>query len=142
MTRKEALAELIAKVEAGRIMPAKEFEATLGTEPVPSGMGYSKGMCAWQAHNGSLDAAKALHDAVLPDWAIERLVHWPGHDATVRLWGTHEKDGGRWHRFSDGKVNATASTLTRAWLLAILRALHALEENAEHAANESANSRA
>ena len=44
-------------------------------------------------------------------------------DAHVRLWGTHENDGERWHGFDDGTVSASSSNLARAWLLAILHAL-------------------
>lgn len=74
------------------------------------------------AINGSLDAAKALHDALLPEWSLERLTMWPGSKCHACLWGTHEEGGERWHSFKDGRVDAEASTPARAWLLAVLRA--------------------
>ena len=83
---------------------------------------------ARQAHNGSLDAAKALHDALLPEWSLERLTMWPGSKCHACLWGTHEEGGERWHSFKDGRVDAEASTPARAWLLAILRAYAAQQE--------------
>ena len=122
MTRKEALAELIAKVEAG--------EASGKFGPIMRGhMDFDKILEASRAYNGSLDAAKALHEAVLPGWAVERITMWPGpnNGCAAYLWGTHEKRGERWHHPEDGRSDATAETPARAWLLAILRALHSME---------------
>ena len=75
-----------------------------------------------KAYRGSLDAAKALHEALLPEWSLERLTMWPGSKCHACLWGTHEEGGERWHSFEDGRVDAEAVTPARAWLLAILRA--------------------
>ena len=71
------------------------------------------------AYNGSLDAAKALHDAVLPDegWEVYRTSKYPGmipgssqHEFAAKVgWGTT-------HR---GEANNPA----RAWLCVILKAL-------------------
>ena len=124
MTRKEALAELIAKVEAGTI-PASDFDAF-----VPVFNVTTTGNDAHMAYRGSLDAALALHQAVLPGWALERLTMWPSFNGEcgASLWGTHEeKDGGRWHSFVDGRTEAKADNPARAWLLAILKALHEME---------------
>lgn len=67
---------------------------------------------AWDANNGSLDAANALHDAVLGGdwfWSV-----YDGNQASVALDGSAE-DGEYFGDFS--------SSPARAWLLAILRAL-------------------
>lgn len=111
----DALDALIEAVEAGRLSEVP-FELSQMRrelwEPIV------------KANSGSLDAAKALHDALLPGWALERLNMWPGSNGTclAALWGTHEVGGKRWHNFSDGRVEALADTPARAWLLAILRA--------------------
>jgi hypothetical protein len=107
MNRKDALAELIAKVEAGSIaahdldafVPALDFTATTND--------------AHMAYRGSLDAAKALHDAVLPG-----------------AWCDSEQDDDNSFHFTvfdNGQHEGWATTPARAWLLAILRALHAQE---------------
>lgn len=127
MTRLEALTELAAKVEAGNLqdqlsggMPMMtRLHEGLGSISI---QGFSDGK-AMDAYHGSLDAAKALHEAVLPGWAVASFQKWPGVDARVKLWGTHEERGGRWHDYTDGRVEAEDPTPARAWLLAILRAL-------------------
>lgn len=83
----------------------------------------------FDAYHGSLDAALALHEALLPGWALERLNKWPGTNGqcTAYLWGTHEEDGERWHNAKDGRVDATAPTPARAWLQAILRAYRSVQ---------------
>ena len=76
----------------------------------------------------AMGAAKALHNAVLPGWAISRLTDWPSVGASCEIWGTHEgKDGERWHHHTDGRARADAHPLARVWLLAILEALIAQE---------------
>jgi len=76
------------------------------------------------AFHGSLDAAKALHEAVLPGWAVDRMGIWPGGSASVRIVGTHiGHDGDRWHNFKDGEAEGVSPIPSRAWLIAILRAL-------------------
>ena len=109
MTRKEALAELIAKVEAGDITKAPFWKVW-----IPEGQDGNLAYTAKQAASGSLDAANVLHEAVLcnidpqfgylvgPQYA--RIVHPSG---TV--------------------CDAQSKTPARAWLLAILRALHSME---------------
>lgn len=80
------------------------------------------------AFNGSLDAAQKLHEAVLPEWVVERLRVWPGVGASATLLGTHDVGGERWHCLADGKVETESDSPARAWLLAIIRALIAIEE--------------
>ena len=64
----------------------------------------------YSAHRGSLDAAKALHDAVLPGWDWEVA----GSNGAAVFYGPH----------LHGPAHlAAADTPARAWLLAILEAL-------------------
>jgi hypothetical protein len=117
-TRKGALIEQRDKVRAGEKLHTYTLESMFD-----AGTAY----LIKRAHLGFLDAAKALHEELLPGWAVERLVMWPGLPAKVHLWGTHEFRGGRWHNQEDGRVEAESETLARAWLLAILEALIAQE---------------
>ena len=109
MTRKEALSELIEKVEAGSFPGDANVTELFGVAPPTRLMVY-----AYEAFGGSLDAAKELHDAVLPvAWAHVRYTGKYGH-ATVDMDG-EEYDANN------------APNPARAWLLAILRALYAQE---------------
>ena len=113
MKRKQALADLIAKVEAG------EWDCNLPNKGV-AGLGSAKRFrLAVCAYNGSLDAASALHEAVLPGWAF---VIGP---AAVHLW-RNEDYGDPFCAPYEGKSDNPA----RAWLLAILRALHSMDPDA------------
>jgi hypothetical protein len=127
--RKQALIELRDKVRVGDQPQPRDFRAAL--EVPMQDMRYTvMPNDARAAYGGSLDAAKALHDAVLPGWAIERVTMWPGlnGECVVRIWGTHDKDGERWHNFDDGRASGRSrDNLARAWLLAILEALIAQE---------------
>ena len=79
MTRKEALAELIAKVEAGDNIAFADVEICFirqDTIEYPICVDY-----VIQAYRGSLDAAKALRQAVLP-WPVPKRMH---SDACLEL---------------------------------------------------------
>ena len=102
MDRKEALAELIAKVEAG------DRSASLRNTPLKGYGGYYEGCL-----NGSLDAAKALHEEVLPGWWWKVIDSDPYY-VQVGMLGI-------------GIYAAQSDDPARAWLLAILRALYARE---------------
>ena len=104
MKRIEALQELLAKVEAG--------EKTLNVVPQWS---KQETMDALRAANGSLDAAKALHEAVLPGWGFKSF-HLAGE---VFLRRTRSVDSHYGH--SDGNP-------ARAWLIAIIKALISTSE--------------
>lgn len=75
----------------------------------------------WQqsrdAYHGSLDAAKALHDALLPGWSWQHGLAVGGRGSyAATVWLAHEND-------SLWKVNfAVSSNPARAWLIAILKA--------------------
>lgn len=79
-----------------------------------TGLDATQRNLAWQASHGSLDAALALHEAVLPGWG----------------WGRYSSDGsfhvtqhGVMIDDTEGKADAPA----RAWLLAILRAYRSVQ---------------
>ena len=118
--------KLIAAVEAGQI--ADDFMPWIDVYDRTRGLLPYRYQHMPAAYNGSLDAAKRLHDALLPGWAVERIAIWRGHPAHVCIWGTHEeRDGKFWHEAKDGRFEATADTPARAWLLAILKAVNAQE---------------
>ena len=119
MTRKEALAKLIAAVEAGAFdgVPvkynafARAWEAAFGSYYEPNFTG------PLSAYSGSLDAAKALHKAVLPECA-----YVISHRASEIYVFVQKGERKKWH---EGVDRCPA----RAWLLAILRALHTQKQS-------------
>ena len=105
----DALTRLADAVEAGTATSA-DFRAAF-----PAGNGHDSGAIL-AAYNGSLDAAKALHDAELPAmfWNMGHLdIPNLGYVCTVA--DGHFPDSPSWRGF--------AATPARAWLLAIIRAL-------------------
>lgn len=114
MTRLEALKALLEKVRA-ELDTAHNHAAAF-----PSESAY--GRCTWhishKASGGSLDAAKALHEAVLPGWpwTIENM-----NSGLSRAW-VNSSRGLR----TPGYVGESDDP-ARAWLIAILKALIAEE---------------
>ena len=111
MTQLTALKELAEKVEAGTAPDYSMFRRGVRDwDGVGGGVNRDH---AWRAYTGSLDAAKALHEAVLPGWG-----------ATVCLWpmdnewqvAVHSED------LQSGHEEADETNPARAWLLAIIRA--------------------
>ena len=102
-----ALQELLAKVKAGGWDTALSFSAFKGKHLTTIS----------QAYNGSLDAAKALHDAVLPRWG--RSV-----DATAPEMGIEVK----LHSAESVSIGDHQPTEARAWLIAIIEVLIAQEK--------------
>jgi hypothetical protein len=76
---------------------------------------YEYRMLCSQAYHGSIDAAKALHDAVLPGfkWKLSRS------NATAYPFNAPSTGSGFY---------GMAENPARAWLIAILEALIAMEE--------------
>ena len=104
MTRREALAELIEKVEAGGD-DTPDFLDVVSRPFIRCKAG--------EAYRGSLDAAKELHEAVLPGY------RWEGYQGECfRVWQPDKPE-----KFTEGCDCHPA----RAWLLAILIELHAEE---------------
>ena len=68
----------------------------------------------WRAYRGSLDAAAALHEALLPGW-------FPGMSQNI-----HSRYWFAWVQNSEGShFSATEADPARAWLIAVLRAVEA-----------------
>lgn len=101
--RIDALKALDAKIAAGDWNPYQtHWPAGDGVE------GYVE-----RAYNGSLDAALALHASVLPGW-------------TFNVWDDGAEVSNASHRNDQYFIEAK-DTPARAWLLTIIRALIALE---------------
>jgi hypothetical protein len=98
--RKDALIELLAKVEAGEL----PFHMGVGA------FGWEDATLAEGAFLGSIDEAKALHDAVLPGWG------WSYYSDDGHFLVGHPTDG----KIYEETHNANPA---RAWLIAILQAL-------------------
>ena len=86
---------------------------------------------AEQCYFGSLDAAKALHEALLPGWEVNASMSpcQGGWETAINLWN------GRMAPDSCEVIilDHEADTPARAWLLAILDALIAKDtDDAEH----------
>lgn len=110
---KEALSELLAKVDAGeasciRSMAHKAFGGRPYTFP------KGDALRAGNAYDGSLDAAKELHEALLPGKSYS-IHNYVSPRAAVRV---------GMHTGSDPEP-------ARAWLCAILKALISQESGVE-----------
>lgn len=106
--RKQALADLRDRVKAGG---DPEFQCWVDAF-------FRSAFNAIEAYNGSLDAAKALHEAVLPGWRYT-ITNGPSGDVVV-VADTLDKPV---DTFGISRNNPA-----RAWLLAILDVLIAQEE--------------
>ena len=106
MSKLQALTALRDKVKAGDHFPKGLRSNIFGHN------GNAK-LCL-DAYNGSLDAAKALHEAVLPGWGYEIC---NGAEVTLRQYSK--------------KIIFKNVCPARAWLLAILEALIA-QEGTDH----------
>jgi hypothetical protein len=123
-----ALQELLAKVEAGvkyetmghTLLCQKAFPKPQdfdGSREAYANSNAQLAVLAWR--NGSLNAAKALHEAVLPEWG--RSV-----DATAPEMGIEVK----LHSAESVSIGDHQPTEARAWLIAIIKAIIA-QENAK-----------
>ena len=118
MTHTQALEALRDKVAAGEYPVA--WRAFGGDERILH--------FVHNAHNGSLDAAKALHETVLGDgYAGEGFKYMVWGNGCASVWNviTDERGGGR---VDSPELHAVAPA--RAWLLAILKALIAQSKEA------------
>jgi hypothetical protein len=106
---KDALIKSLAKVEAG------EWDWRIDWADWDCSSMPSINDCK-NAYNGSLDAAKALHEAVLPEW------HWNvSKDGVARIVIPSRLR-------TIPTVGRSDSSPARAWLIAILKALIAGED--------------
>lgn len=107
MTRKKALKELLVKVKAGDLQIEGCMFRAFGDNLTHF----------FDAYNGSLDAAKALHEAVFDGWVYG--VNFDAHKEIYAFVGDgvcYETD----ECYSDNPA--------RAWLIAILKALIAIDD--------------
>lgn len=121
------LRKLIAAVEAGTATggPDAMFVPRDMSELIAAVTGSDDDL--WSAfagaHDGSLDDAKALHEALLPDWSVLEI----DQDRAKRgraEWIVCIRDD--LERIDPGHCVTTENDmLSRAWLLAVLRALEA-----------------
>lgn len=107
MTRLDALRALEQKVVAGELPMWTEITGAIGLNP------DNRHISFYAAYHGSLDAAKALHEVVLPGWDWECMN--AGWDFAVSK--------GDPCRGNYACFDACSPTPARAWLLAIIRAL-------------------
>jgi len=110
--RKRALVELLAKIEAGEVIQSTDAVDIWPTDARSMALPW---LDACKASQGSLDAAKALHDAVLPNflWKINCS------NATVYPFNAPDTGSGFY---------GMADNPARAWLCAIIQALIANED--------------
>lgn len=117
MTRLDALRALESSVNSGQFIPALNSHA--GAFPPSTPYGRENFHMSFDAFNGSLNAAKALHEAVLPGW--EWQITHRGH---VQMTGPEYPYSG----LGSVEANARGGGPARSWLLAQIRALIAIEE--------------
>lgn len=116
ITQTEALDRLIEAVEAGAALPESHIYPQYSQKRYDaSGLPWGEALDgsvgdAWAAYDGSLDAAKALHEALLPGW------HWaissePDPETAI-VW-----------RLGAGEASGLhPENPAHAWLVAILKA--------------------
>ena len=119
-----ALKALLAKVEAGDEDGVMQATRALGSAARDVGDLFP-GHDIMKAFGGSLDAAKALHEAVLPGWIVVQMCQLMEVDAVCNYTGGID---GWLVEVSPimGNVDegsGTAQDPARAWLIATLRAL-------------------
>jgi hypothetical protein len=130
MTRLEALRDLAEMVEAGNV----------SYWDLSEGFGISHAIDAELAFRGSLDAAKALHEALLPGWwwsigtnsvsddaRVAPDFDCPKHGPELREKLPVDVNGFPWEVMTDQFIRQPGNP-ARAWLLAILWALIEQEE--------------
>jgi hypothetical protein len=120
--RKQDLIELRDKVMAGEAFPHDAPQRKRRVAEHECLGGYFQDNMAYGAFHGSLDAAKALHEAVLPGWVASPQIG--GKSAGVTVWHCTLED---WESGQEISVNNIACP-ARAWLLAVLEALIAQED--------------
>lgn len=124
MTTKARIAALDALIEAVTAGNLSQRDEDIYAPAIPLPHGDTTNLAnVYSAYKCSLDAAKALHDALLPGWVLYRMQWWPNapDPAVVEIWGT--QDGS--HSFKDGRSEAKAENPARAWLIAALQAYRA-----------------
>jgi hypothetical protein len=91
------------------------------------------------AHRGSLDAARTLHEALLPSWRLGLRSHENIEGEGWHVWlkspdyhVEHERSGGEDHAYITGiRVSSDGDILARQLLICILDALIAEKEGTD-----------
>lgn len=119
---RNALAALIEAVESGDDASFRRKNRSVFSTPCQDMDLQLREEHCRHAYKGSLDAAKALHEAMLPGWTRDVDATAPECGITVTLHKPYSP-----HSYPDEEktVSADLSSEARAWLLAILRALAA-----------------
>lgn len=115
---KQSLIDLRDKVKAGEAPEYGSFREAY-VETCWRAFDIVHRGAAFSAYNGSLDAAKALHEAVLPLCDVDVEIRHASRLSDVWVFSPID-DGGHWI--------GTHEITARAWLLAILDALIAKED--------------
>lgn len=105
-----ALDKLIEAVE----LPCVSLKASYMLDALP----VSARTHCWRAHAGSLDAALALHEALLPGWGWKTQKLLCNDYYTAEVWG----------EYAYSEESGTSTTPARAWLQAILRAYRRMQQ--------------
>lgn len=113
---KLALQELREKVEAGELPLLKERAAVFGLPPNERPLWFGG------AFHGSLDAAKQMHETVLPGWG------WTAESNGDAMVYQATNENGLW-RTKVHKIGSIPGNPARAWLIAILKALEEMEDD-------------
>ena len=96
-----------------------------GSSSIRGHWAYTTGLDAcerrsvFMAYNGSLDAAKTLHEAVLHNHVISSLDWKWGGLVEAHIFEVSQE---QWHEPGMAKFIGRSSTPARAWLIAILKA--------------------
>lgn len=111
MTDTQALRDLLVKVEAGKLPPTKLIVQAFGCRRLSNGWDVSA-LIKWIMGDTieAMGAAKALHEAVLPEW-----IYLIGSQVSGVSMSDHE-DPRWWNKMHNGNPAS-------GWLIAILRAL-------------------
>jgi len=120
MTRIAALKKLLAKVEAGDDKGFRSANRAVFSTPCQDMDLQSIEEHSHHAYRGSLDAAKALHDAVLPGW------DWSGYycgSTTTAFEYQLETEAMRQSLYFEPVSGSSNHNPSRAWLIAILKVL-------------------
>ena len=120
MTKQTELLKLAERVEAGEYDRRDVKRALLGSDDALSldaAIEYTREQrTVYNALDGALDAAQALHDAVLPGWGF--LLECEGELQYAYIWDS-----------PTANATATAKTPAAAWVAAILRAKASMEKD-------------
>jgi len=82
---------------------------------------FNNGYRCMEAYHGSINAAHALQEAVLPEWRVLELYQFEAGHWLAQIYHPQDDDWPKWTPYP--KAVATDADLARAWLLAILEAL-------------------